>query len=185
MEKDAIPAGVNKIGGLFSTAEIKILVCYILSTIDEPIPGNMLCEVLHHEGIANIFEVSDALAKLTDSGHLKELDDEDGAFIITDIGRDAAATLRSSLGLTVKERAYNAVLKMLGKFKNAKQTDFKITKEDDRVFLTCSAIDNGKPFMSIKMLVADEDHASFVREKFLTNTSEIYSTLIEMLTNRD
>ena len=29
MEKDALSAGVSKVGGLFSTAEIKILVCYI------------------------------------------------------------------------------------------------------------------------------------------------------------
>jgi len=185
LEKDAIPAGVNQVGGLFSTAEIKILICYVLSTIDEPIPGNLLCEVLHHEGIANIFEVSDCLAKLTDSGHIIELDDQDGAFIVTDDGRDVADTLKTSLSITVKERAYNAILKMLVKFKNSKQTDFKITKEYDRVFLTCSALDNKLPFMSIKLMVADEDHASFVKDKFLSNTNEIYSKLIEMLTKKD
>ena len=182
MERDAIPAGVNQIGGLFSTAEIKILVCYILSTIDEPVPGTAMCEVLHHEGIANIFEVSDSLAKLTESGHISEL--EDGSFVITEEGRDVAETLKTSLSLTVKERAYNAVLKMLVKFKNSKQTSFEITREYDRVFLTCSALDNKLPFMSIKLMVADEDHAAFVKEQFLSNTNEIYSKLIEMLTRK-
>ena len=185
MEKDAITAGVNKIGGLFNTADIKILICYILSSLNEAVPGNMMCEVLHHEGIANIFEVSDALASLTNTGHIKELDDADGSFIITDSGKDVAETLKTNVAIVVRERAYSAVLKMLVRFKNAKQTDFKISRENDRIYLTCSALDKEFPFMSIKLLVADEDQALFIKDKFLNNTSEIYSKLIEMITRKD
>lgn len=184
MERDAISAGVNKIGGLFSTADVKVLICYILSSLNEPVPGTLMGEVLHHEGIANIFEVSDALASLTETGHIIELD-EDGAFKITDSGRDVAETLKTSVATVVRERAYSAVLKMLTRFKNAKETDFKITHEDDRIYLTCSALDKDFPFMSIKLLVADEDQAIFIKEKFLSNTSGIYTKLIEMLTKRD
>ena len=64
LEKDAVSAGVSEIGGLFSTAEIKILVCYIISSIDSPVPGQMLANVLHYEGIANCFEVNDAIDSL-------------------------------------------------------------------------------------------------------------------------
>ena len=46
MEKNASGAGVSR-GGLFSTSEIKILICYILSAIDEPVPVDMLANVLH------------------------------------------------------------------------------------------------------------------------------------------
>ena len=74
---------------------------------------------------------------------------------------------------------------MLVKDRNAKETDFKITKEDNRTFLTCSAIDQGKPFMSIKLLLGDEDQAIFVKEKFLEKASEIYSTVFDILTKSD
>ena len=57
MEKDAVSAGVSEVGGLFNTAEIKILVCYIFSSINLPVPGRMLADTLHYEGIANCFEV--------------------------------------------------------------------------------------------------------------------------------
>ena len=183
MEKDAITAGVNKIGGLVNTADVKILICYILSSLGEPVPGTMMGEVLHHEGIANIFEVSDALASLTKTGHIFE--DVEGAFIITDSGKDVAETLKTSVATVVRERAYSAVLKMLVRFKNAKQTDFKISHENDRIYLTCSALDKEFPFMSVKLLVSDEDQAIFIKEKFLSNTSEIYTKLIEMLTRKD
>ncbi|MBQ6847740.1 MAG: DUF4364 family protein [Clostridia bacterium] len=180
MEHDAISAGVSKIGGLFSTADVRILICYILSSINKPINGTMLCEVLHAEGIANIFEVSDSLAFLTESGHIIEHDD--GTFTVNDSGRHVANTLNTNLSSIVKDRAYAAVLKMLIRIRNAKETDFKISREDDRIFLTCSALDQDRPFMSIKLMLSDEDQAIFIKNKFLENTSKIYSTLLEMLT---
>lgn len=184
MERDAISAGVSKIGGLFNTADIRILICYILSSFDTPVPSKVLCDTLHNEGIANIFEVSDSIAFLIDSGHITELEDNDG-LVITDNGRHVAETLNTNISIIVKERAYNAILKMMVKLRNARETSFKITKEDNRAFLTCSALDQGRPFMSIKLLLGDEDQALYIKEKFLENTSEIYTTLLDMLTRRD
>ena len=63
----------------------------------------------------------------------------------------------------------------------AKENDIKITKEDGKTFITCSAIDNGKPFMSVKLLVGDEEQALFIKNRFL-NDSGIYSEIIELLT---
>jgi predicted transcriptional regulator len=185
LDKDAISAGVSKIGGLFSTAEVRVLICYILSAINEPIPGTLLGEVLHYEGIANIFEVSDSLASLAKTGHIMETDKGDGSFVVTDKGRDIVMALKTSLSLVVKERAYAAVTRMLARYKNAQETEFNITKEGERMYLTCTALDKEFPFMSIKLLVADEDQARYIKEKFLDNASEIYSKLIEMLTRKD
>ncbi len=181
MERDAISAGVSKIGGLFNTADIRILICYILSSLTEPVNGTMLCEVLHHEGIANAFEVSDSLAFLEENGHIEEVKAADG-YIITEIGRNVANTLTTSVSSVVKDRAYTAVVKMMIRLRNAKETDFKISRENDRIFLTCSALDRGVPFMSIKLLVSDEDQAMFIKDKFLDKSSEIYSRLMEMIT---
>lgn len=182
MENDASSAGVAH-GGLFSTAEIKILICYILSAVDEPIPVNALANMLHFEGIANAFEVSDAVISLDKSGQIKQDDPNGDAYVITDSGRNVAAELNSSLSMTVKERAYIATLKMLARIKNAKETSFEITHEHGSTYLTCNAfITPDKPFISIKMLVSDESSAGFIKEKFLEAPASIYSKIIEMLT---
>lgn len=181
MEKNASGAGVLR-GGLFSTSEIKILICYILSAVDEPIPVDMLANILHYEGIANAFEVSDAVVSLSHSGQIKAVDDSEQVYQITASGKDTATTLKSSLSSVVKERAYLAVMKMLAKLKNAKDNIFEITHENGATYLSCSAIDGGKPFITIKLLITDEDQGGFIREKFLENPSAIYSKIIEMLT---
>lgn len=181
MEKNASGAGVER-GGLFSTAEIKILICYILNAIEKPVPVDMLANVLHYEGIANAFEVSDAVVSLASSGQIVAIDTSEQIYQITDIGKETAITLKSSLSSIVKERAYLAVMKMLAKFKNAKDNIFEITHENDATYLSCSALDGGKPFLTVKLLITDEDQGSYIREKFLENPSAIYSKIIEMLT---
>ena len=182
MEKDAVSAGVSEIGGLFSTAEVRILICYILSSINEPVPGRMLGDVLHYEGIANYFEVNDSIAALCKSGQIKIFNEKEDTYIITESGRNIAQTLKTTLPFSVKDRAYTAALKMVSRFKNTKETDIKISREGDKTFITCSAIDNGAPFMSVKLLVTDEEQALFIKEKFINSSSEIYSELIELLT---
>ena len=71
MEKDALTAGVSEIGGLFTTAEIRVLICYIFSSINQAIPGKLLANTLHYEGIANCFEVNDSIDYLYQNGQLR------------------------------------------------------------------------------------------------------------------
>ena len=182
MEKDAASAGVAPVGGLFNTAEIKILICYILAAIGEPVPGQSLANLLHYEGIANYFEVTDAIASLAGSGQIKLHSKEEDTYIITDRGRNVADTLKTSLSHSVRERACTATIKMVSRFKNARDTDIKISREGENTFITCSALDGDYPFMSVKLLVTDESQAQCIKEKFLNDPSGIYSGIIELLT---
>ena len=181
MEKDAVSAGVSPVGGVFNTAEIKILIYYIISSINEPVPGNELANTLHYEGIANCFEVNDAIASLCQKGHIKLVNEKDDSYIITETGKNIAETLKTSLPFTVKDRAYSAALKMVSRFKNSKETDIKICKENGKTYITCSALDNNVPFMSVKLLVSDEEQALYIKNKFL-NDNSIYSDIMELLT---
>ena len=183
MERDAVSAGVSPVGGLFSTAEIKILICYVISSINAPVPGRMLANTLHYEGIANCLEVNDSIDSLCKSGHLELVDNKDDTYIITQSGRSIAETLKTSIAYSVKDRAYNAAVKMVAQFKNAKESDIKIARENGKMFITCSAIDGGQPFMSVKLLVSDEEQANYIKERFL-NDNTIYSQIIEILTKR-
>lgn len=182
MEKDAVSAGVSQIGGLFSTAQVRILICYILSAIKEPVSGRMLADTLHYEGIANCFEVNDSIAALTESGHLEPIDPKEDTYIATPKGKEIAETLKTSLPFSVKEHAYSAAIKMVSRYKKSKETDIKISREGSRTFITCSALDGGEPFMSVKLMVTDEEQALYIKEKFLSSTDDIYAKIISLLT---
>ena len=184
VEKDAVSAGVSEIGGLFSTAEVRILICYIISSINQPVPGRMLGDVLHYEGIANYFEVNDSIAALCSNGQLEVFNEAEDTYVITQSGREIADTLKTTLSITVKERAFSAALKMVSRFRNSKETDIKISREGEKTFITCTAMDNEAPFMSVKLMVTDEEQAIFIKERFISNPSAIYSEIIELLTKQ-
>ena len=90
MENDALAAGVSRIGGLFGTADIRILICYIISSIGEPVPGRLLADILHYEGISNCFEVNDSIAALLKNGQLSLVDECDDTYIATESGKSIA-----------------------------------------------------------------------------------------------
>lgn len=182
MEKDAVSAGVSQVGGLFSTAEIKMLVCYIYATINEPVPGRRLADLLHMEGIANCFEVNDAIDSLCQSGQLKLFNESDDTYVITESGKSISETLKTSLPYAVKDRAYAAALKMLSRFKNTRDTNVDVVHEDGRTYLQCSLIDRDINFLTVKLLVSDNDQAFAIREKFLDNPAKVYTAVIEALT---
>ncbi len=113
--------------------------------------------------------VNDEIDSLCKNGHLKLVDEKDDAYIITESGKNIAETLKTSLPFAVKDRAYVAALKMVSQFKNAKESDIKITRENGKTYITCSAIDGGQPFISIKLLVSDEEQALYIKNRFLSD----------------
>jgi len=181
MENDAITSGVAP-GGLISTAEIRALLCYIIDAIPDPVPGQKLADLLFYEGLANCFEVNDSIAHLEKMGHLKLYNKEEDTYVITPSGSDIAKTLNSIIPYSVKERAYTAALKMVSRMRNAKETDIKILYHDSTAYITCTALDGEKPFMSVKLLVADETQANLIKDKFLDDPAKIYTGIIDLLT---
>ena len=82
----------------------------------------------------------------------------------------------------------NSIVLFLGIYNVNRRNEFQrfrrevlTPKEDGKTFITCSAIDNGKPFMSVKLLVGDEEQALYIKNRFL-NDNAIYSEIIELLT---
>ncbi len=181
MENDAVSAGV-KLGGLFGTADIKILICYILNAIDEPVPASLLVNELHLEGIANGFEVSDAIVNLASNGHIRLTDSSDDKYEITEKGKITADTLKSSLSYNVRDRAFAITVKMLSRLKNIEQTSFEIVYENSIPYIICSVIDGDLPLMSIKLLLSDANQSTAIKERFLENPAELYKTVIDKLT---
>lgn len=181
MESNAISAGV---GSLISIAEIKVLICYVISGVNSPVPGKQLANLLNIEGIANYFEVMDALEALLKAGNLT-YNEADDTYEVTEVGAAAADTLKTILPFTVKEKAFALTAKMIARLKNAKETRIETVKENGFMYLICSAVENGVDLMSVKLMVTDETQASSIKERFLDNPSLVYTGLVDLLTGEN
>lgn len=177
--QDAFSAGVEP-GGLYSSQEIKILICYMLAGVDEPLPRQSVLEIIAAGGMANFFEAGAAIDELIRLHNLTE--GEDGRLYLTEDGRQAASTLSGMIPFTLRERSVQAALKLLTRMRREKENRVKVKKLEHGRLVTCEIQDAGQPLLSFSLRVADDLQAGLIRERFLEDPTLIYSSLIALLT---
>ena len=185
MQNDASSAGVKR-GGLVNTAEIKILICYILSSVSQPVCGNDLAEILHHEGIANYFEVDNAISELKANGSILLVEGTTDTYTASAKGADAAKTLKTTLPYTIRQKAYNLTVKMLATARNYAETKFSIEQREKGCIISCSAYDHDLELLTVRIAVADEQQARNVKERFVSNPGAVCRKIINyVLDNKE
>ncbi|MEG2525160.1 MAG: DUF4364 family protein, partial [Oscillospiraceae bacterium] len=66
-------------GGLIENSQIKILVCYVVGALRQPLSHDGLLEALSGRGYANYFECANAISELIEAHHISL--DEEGHYI--------------------------------------------------------------------------------------------------------
>lgn len=180
MDNKAITAGV-RVGGLTDRTEIKILLCYLLAELKQPITQNQLIECVCGQELVNYFEMQSALQHLLDNGFITE--NEEG-FSITDEGKEIAHQLESVVSTTVKKYAYTMAVNILQYEALKKQHKIKITAIDGGGYnLHCSIEDNDFIIFSMDMSMPDEKSAQFAGEQFILKGQDMFKCMLGIMTD--
>ena len=176
--QDAFSAGVEP-GGLYSSQEIKILICYMLLGVGEPMERQMVTELIAGNGMANFFETAAAVDELARQGHLTE---EEGRISLTETGRQVGDTLAGMIPYTLRERSVKAALQLLTRIRREQENTVELEKLDHGYRVTCTIQDSASPLMSVSLRVADDMQAGLIRENFLDDPTLLYRSLLAILT---
>ena len=175
---EAFTAGV-KPGGLTDNTQIRILLCYLVKTAG-PLTRDTLQGALLQEQLVNYFEFADALADV-DRQQLVSLD-EDERYSITDKGSTVADTLAFDLPRTVRESAIRAVMQIQSWKHKAAMNRARIEEEDGEYVVWCAIGDMGSDVFRLQLVMPDKLTAETIRNNFTAHGSEIYSKVMDMLT---
>ena len=176
--QDAFSAGVEP-GGLYTSQEIKILICYMLLGVGEPMERQMVTELIAGNGMANFFETAAAVDELARQGHLTE---EEGRISLTETGRQVGDTLAGMIPYTLRERSVKAALQLLTRIRREQENTVELEKLDHGYRVTCTIQDSASPLMSVSLRVADDMQAGLIRENFLNDPTLLYRSLLAILT---
>ena len=180
MDNMAITAGV-RVGGLTDRTEIKILLCYLLAELKQPITQNQLIECVCGQELVNYFEMQSALQHLLDNNFIKE--DEDGFSILSE-GKEIARQLESVVSTTVKRYAYTMAVNILQYEALKKQHKISITPVEGGGFnLHCSIEDNTFTIFSMDILMPDEESAQFAGEQFILKGQDMFKCMLGIMTD--
>lgn len=178
---DAISSGVEP-GGLRSKSEIKMLICYLINRLDYPFTKEQIIEIICSDGIANYFEVSQALSEVVSSGNITLSISDSGEYPqITPLGRSNIEDLQDSLPLSVKEQALNNALNMSIKLKREQENKIEITDISNGCKVKMSITDGNDELMTLEVYAADHSQADYIKSKFLEDPVRIYSNIVSML----
>ena len=183
MEYDAFDAGIE-LGGLRSRDDIRLLICYLLKSVDAPMTRDMLNDAMQEDGLANFFEVGQAIEELLKTGNITaDILDEDEVITVTEKGREAAELLQTSLPRTVREKAVNSAIRLVTRAKVERENKIEVKKEDDGGYtITFTLFDRGTELMKLSIYVVDSLQLEQVKQNFINDPVKVNSTIITSLT---
>ncbi len=185
---DAFPVDDTK-NGIRSTEKIKILVCYIMNTVKAPLSRSLIQSVLYDNGIANYFEISQAVDDLLGVNAIEASGSENGEalFEINEKGIKIAEELEKELSVYIKNKAVKAAMLTLLYEKRKKENHVEITKLSDkryRLDITMySGMEKDDELLKVSVYVTDAVQAEAMKNSFINNPVTLYEKVIEGLTS--
>lgn len=180
--EETFTAGIEP-GGLTEGREIRILVCHILSGVQEPMSFDEMTEAVLADGSANYFEFADALAELEETGCVVSFKTDAGIseYTLTDKGKAAALTLQNSLPPSVRDKSLEAAKNIIQRRRIEKENLVSITRTEDGYKIHMLVTDIGTDLMELSLFMPTREQAYAVKERFLNDPAGTYMKVLEAL----
>lgn len=178
MANDAFTAGV-KPGGLTSSTEIRILLCYLMHSTPEPLSLEEIEQALLGEELVNYFELADSLAGLCENGFARH---EGDRYVLLPAGVEIAATLGSDVPRSVRDTAVRVALQAQRLARKTAQHRVHIKQANGGYTVHCSMVENGSDVFSFSLFLPDEQSAAFLKQQFIERGDTLYALLLAGVT---
>lgn len=182
---EPLVAGVPP-GGYRDIPEIRILICYLLNAIKEPLSRSNLNYIFQTNHLVNYFSFVQALSELMESQHI-EVTSKNGEeyYTLNKVGKEAAEVLKSSLPRTVRDTVVSSATNLLTQLKLERENEVTITPYQNGYNVKFILHDTDVDLMKFRLFVPDKAQAERVKQNFLKNPALFYSQIINLLTSEN
>ena len=173
-------------GGMRSKYEIRILICYLLNSIKEPVSKEIIVDSICEESLANYFETSSCFDDLIEKGNIIE-EGSDGdikTYTVSENGVMIANQLDTILAYTVKEKAYDCAINLLAQKKKERENSVEIVKTDMGYNVNCKISGGNLDLLSFSIFAPDMPQAQIIKKNFYDNPTNFYKVILAMLTQK-
>ncbi len=182
MAYDAFAGGIEP-GGLRTSSEIKLLVCYLLKSVDCGLTKGLILDIIQDNGLANYFETTNAIADLVSTGNLDEAQqDGETVYHLTEKGSLIADTLSESLPRSVRDKSVRAALLLTTRMKMERENKVEFTPIGRGFQVDCHVSDGESDMMCISLRVPDMLQAKLIKRRFQEDPVLLYKGIIALLT---
>jgi len=168
-------------GGLKEVYEVKILICYLLHSV-ETLSSHNISEIFSEDEAVDYFTFVTALNELKASGHLnvREIGGEE-RYTLTDLGVETAVNLKQALPSSLREKVVKRGMKLLSKIRRDNEVGTKIVPHQNGYHVICSIHEGELEYLSLSLYAPDGGTAEIIAQNFYENATEIYQGLLNKL----
>lgn len=168
------------VGFIQDKLEIKFLILYIAARVMEPIPLEGMQELTMCDDGIDYFDFSECLSDLVKTEHLRLT--EDHLYCITVKGLHNSEICESSLPYSVRIRTDKNVAAYNQKLLRQSQVRSEVERRDNGTYTArLSLSDDLDNIMLLELMVASEEMARDLTDRFQKNPEQIYSALLSAL----
>lgn len=181
MDFESFFAGIEP-GGMTDIYEIKILVCYLLNALKEPLTKEQMDLVLQGNHLVNYFSYAAAYKELLESGHVYT-EERDGRTLLrlNELGQHTALLLKSNLPLSVKDKVVSAGMEILAEMRRDKERIIQVEELDSGFMVRLTIHDEAVDLLDIRIFAPDREQVEIIKKQFEQNTLAVYKGVVSLL----
>jgi hypothetical protein len=164
-------------------AENKLLILYIFNKIKFPVSNNHLTQIILENNLINYFTLQQYLTELVTSNFIKYTDESGNhRFTITDRGIKVLSLFGNRISNTKTDIVDNYLDNQMESIKKEVTVTADYTIENkDNFIVNLKAIENDSILIDIKINVGSNKQARTLCEKWKSNSSDLYNSIIQLL----
>ena len=171
-------------GYLRDKSDIKYFILFAMSYLPFPVSEPDLLDICLIDDAFGYFEFSEAFAELRQTGHVRQMEDEQGKTLydITPVGREAAKIFEGDLRMSVRDKAQAAVIRVVRKIRRDASIITTDTPNGDGTYQVHLAInDKDAQVLALDVMVLNSRQCALLEENFRKDAETIYSEILKIL----
>ena len=167
------------VGFIRDKLEIKFLILYIMARVGESVPLAELQELTMCDDGIDYFDFAECLSDLVTTDHLRLVDER---YCITPKGLRNSEICESSLPYSVRIRADKNLSEYQKLLVRRSQVQSSVTERENGTYtVTLHLRDEVDSVMDLELMVATEEMAKDLADRFRKNPEQLYTALLGAL----
>ena len=167
-------------GFIHDKLEIKFLILYITARVIEPIPFDTVWDLAMCDEGVDYFSLTEAVGHMVETGQLER--DQEQRYSITEKGRRNSEICESSLPYSVRLRTDRNIEEYNKELLRQAQVQGKaIPRENGTYTVELKLSDDVDSLMQLELMVATEEMAKDLAERFRKDPEHLYARVLEAL----
>ena len=168
-------------------ARDKVLILYILDTVEKPVTNDALLELVLSIQDINYFYFQQFLLDLLENKYIiqsKEDEHSETVYSLTRSGKETLELTKDMIPGILKLKIDNTIKGELGEIEEEVSivSEFAPGNKDDFI-VTCKVVENNRTIFEVSTSAASRDQAKFISDNWKENAIDIYPKIMDLLTN--